>query len=94
VKKEWLEVRAMQVAEVVIAGVDLLEKIWESKARDDKVIKAVEEIKQVGIKMLRNEEWQEEDDLMLRDRKIYVPRDKELRAEVIWLYHDMPVVGQ
>jgi len=56
VKKEWLEVRAMQVAEVVIAGVDLLEKIWESKARDDKVIKAVEEIKQVGIKMLRNEE--------------------------------------
>jgi len=30
---------------------------------------------------------------MLRDRKIYVPRDKELRAEVIWLYHDMPVVG-
>jgi len=27
VKKEWLEVRVMQVAEIVIEGVDLLEKI-------------------------------------------------------------------
>ena len=26
VKKEWLEVRAMQVTEVVIEGIDLLEK--------------------------------------------------------------------
>ena len=25
-KKEWLEVRAMQVTEVVIEGIDLLEK--------------------------------------------------------------------
>jgi len=30
---------------------------------------------------------------MLRDRKVYVPRDKKLRAEVIQLYHDMPVGG-
>jgi len=28
---------------------------------------------------------------MLRDRKVYVSRDKKLRAEVIQLYHDMPV---
>jgi len=30
---------------------------------------------------------------MLRDRKVYVPRDKKLRAEVIRLHHDMPVGG-
>jgi len=28
---------------------------------------------------------------MLRDRKVYVPKDKNLRAEVIWLYYDMLV---
>jgi len=28
---------------------------------------------------------------MLRDGKVYVPRDDKLRAEVIWLYHDTPV---
>jgi len=30
---------------------------------------------------------------MLRDRKVYVPRDKKLRAEVIQLYHNIPVGG-
>jgi len=55
-KKEWLEVRAMQVAEVIIDKVDLLEKIQGSEAKDDKVIKVVEEMKQAGVKMLRDKE--------------------------------------
>ena len=45
VKKKWLEVRAMQVTEVVIEEVDLLEKIRKSEAKDNKVIKAVEKMK-------------------------------------------------
>jgi len=45
VKKEWLEVRVMQVIEVVIEGVDLLEKIRKSDMKNNKVIKAVEEMK-------------------------------------------------
>ena len=65
----------------------------KSDAKDDKVIKAVEKIKQVGVKMLRDKEWREENGLILRDGKVYVPRDKKLRAEVIWLYHNTPVRG-
>jgi len=30
---------------------------------------------------------------VLKERKVYVPKDKELRAEVIWLYHDVLAVG-
>jgi len=30
---------------------------------------------------------------MLRDRKVYIPKDKMLRAEVIQLHHDMLVGG-
>ena len=41
------------MAEIVIEGVDLLEKIKKSDAKDDKVIKMVEEMKQAGVKMLR-----------------------------------------
>jgi len=41
---------------VVIEGIDLLEKIRKSEAKDNKVVKAVEEMKQAGIKMLRDEE--------------------------------------
>jgi len=37
------------------------------------VIKAVEKIKQVGVKMLRDKEWREENGLILRDGKVYVP---------------------
>jgi len=35
-KKEWLEVRAMQVVEVIIDGINLLEKIRGSEAKDNK----------------------------------------------------------
>ena len=83
----------MQVEEVIIEGVDLIEKIKTSEAKDDEVIKAVEEMKHAGVKVLRDKEWQEEDGVMLRDRKVYVPKDKRLRAEVIQLHHDMPVGG-
>jgi len=42
---------------MVIKGVDLLEKIRKSEAKDNEVVKMVEEIKQAGIKMLRDKEW-------------------------------------
>ena len=83
----------MQVMEVVIEGVDLLEKIRKSKAKNDEVVKAVKEMKQAGVKMLRDKEWREENGLILRDKKVYVPRDKKLRAEVIQLHYDMLVEG-
>ena len=45
VKPEWLEVRRMERIEVIVEGVDLLEKVRKSKVKDDEVVKAVEEIK-------------------------------------------------
>jgi len=55
-KKKWLEVGVVQVIEVVIKGVDLLEEIRKLDAKDNEVIKAIENIKQAEMKMLRNEE--------------------------------------
>jgi len=37
-------------------GVDLLEKVRQLRVKDNKVVKAIEEIKQAGIKMLRDKE--------------------------------------
>jgi len=93
VKRKWLEVRATEVSEVVIKEVDILDKIRRSKAKDDKVIKEVKEIKKAGVKMLRDEEWRKHKGLMLKERKVYVPKNGSLRAEIIRLYHDMPVGG-
>ena len=53
VKPEWLEVRRIERVEVIMEGV---EKVRKSKVKDDEVVKAVEEMKQAGVKMLRDEE--------------------------------------
>jgi len=55
VKPEWLEVRRTEVVEIIVDEVDLLEEVRKFKVRDDEVVKAVEEMKQAEVKMLRNE---------------------------------------
>jgi len=56
VKPEWLEARRTEVVEIIVDGVDLLEKVRKSKVKDDKIVKAVEEMKRAEVKMLIDEE--------------------------------------
>jgi len=51
VKKEWLENRRTEKVEVIVEGVDLLEKIRQSRVRDDEVVKAVEEIMLIQVQI-------------------------------------------
>ena len=71
----------------------MLDKVRKCEVKDDEMVKAVEEMKQAGVKMLRDEEWHKKDGLMLKEGKVYVSKDKKLRAEVIRLHHDTPVGG-
>jgi len=93
VKKEWLENKRTEKVEVIVEEVDLLEKIRQLRVRDDEVVKAVEEMKRAGVKMLRDKEWREVDGIMYKKGKVYVPKDDILRAEIIRLHHDTPVGG-
>ena len=34
-----------------------------------------------------------EGELVLKEKKVYVLKDEELRVEVIWLHHNVPVAG-
>ena len=61
--------------------------------KDDEVVKAVEEMKRAGVKMLRNEEWRKVNSVIYKEGKVYVPKDEKLRAEIIWLHHDTLVRG-
>jgi len=45
VKKEWLEAKRIRVMEVIIEGMNLLDKVRKCEARDNEVVKAVEEMK-------------------------------------------------
>jgi len=91
VKPEWLEVRKMEMIEIIVDRVNLLEEVRKSKVRDDEVVKAVEEMKKAEVKMLRDEEWREADGIMYKKGKVYVPKDDKLRAEIIRLHYDTPV---
>jgi len=44
VKREWLKVRKMKKIEVIMEGIDLLEKVRQSKVKDDEVVKAVDSV--------------------------------------------------
>ena len=89
VKKEWI--RGM--IKVVVKGPEtkLLEKIKRARGKDEEVVRVIEEIKKAGMKNLRGDEWKIEKDLVLKEEKVYVPKDEDLRMEIIWLYHDTPV---
>ena len=45
VKLEWLEVRRTEEIKIIMEEVDLLEKVKQSRVKDNKVIKVVEKIK-------------------------------------------------
>jgi len=51
----------------------------------------VKEIKKAEVKALRNDEWQIEEDLVLKKGKVYIPKDKKLRVGIIWLHHNILV---
>ena len=91
-KEECLEVRVM---EQLVEGLeeDIVKKIKEARDKDEEVIKAVEEMKKVGVNTLRDEEWQIEERLVLKEGRVYVPKDEKLRVEIIQLHHDIPIAG-
>ena len=92
-KKKQLKIRAMEKRQLLIEGAkkEIIEKIKKSEEKDDKMVKAVEEMKKAKVKVLRNDEQQIEDELVLKENKVYVLKNEELRLEIIWLYHNMPI---
>ena len=42
---------------------------------------------------MREEEWQIERELVLKENKMYVLKNEALRVEIIWLYYNILVVG-
>ena len=91
IKDNWIR----SIYEVVVKGpeVDLLEKIKKARSKDKDVVRVVEEIKKAGVRELWGNKWKIEGKLVLKEGKVYVPKDEELRAEVIWLHHDVLVAG-
>ena len=87
IKPEWI-----RGAEMIIEEGNLKKRIKRVQEEDEKVVKAVEELKKAGIKTLKDEEWEIEDGIVMKEGRIYMP-EGELRGEIIRLHHDTPVGG-
>ena len=46
-------------------------------------------MKKAGVKAIQGEEWKMEGELVLKEGKVHVLKDEELRIEIIWLHHDV-----
>ena len=91
IKDNWI----CNIYEVVVEGpkVDILEKIKKARSKNKDVVRVVEEMKNAGVKELRGKKWKIEGELVLKEEKVYVLKDEELRVEIIQLYHDVPAAG-
>ena len=77
VKPEWI-----RGVEMIIEEKNLKKRIKRAQKRDEKVVKAVEELKKAGVKILKDEEWKIENGIVIKERRIYVP-EGDLRREII-----------
>ena len=91
IKNNWI----CRLEEVVIEGpeVEIVEKIKKARSKNEDIVRVVEEIKKAKVKELQGNEWQIERDLVLKEGKVYIPKDKELRVEIIELHHDVLAAG-
>jgi len=87
IKPKWV-----RGVEMIVEEENLRERIKTAQKEDERVVKAVEELKKAEVKTLRNEEWEIEDGIVLKEGRIYVP-EGELKGEIIRLHHDTPVGG-
>jgi len=77
IKPEWVK-----GVKILVEKGNLRERIKKAQEEDERVVKAVEKLKKTGIKMLKDEEWKIEDGVVMKEGRVYVPKE-ELRREVI-----------
>ena len=73
--------------EILVEEGNLREKIKKVQEEDERVVKAVEELKKAGIKLLKDKEQEIKDGTVMKEERIYVP-ERKLRGEVVRLYYD------
>jgi len=77
IKPKWI-----RGVETLMEKENLRERIRKAQEGDKKIVKVVEKLKRAGIKALKDEEWEIEDGIVLKEGRIYMP-EGDLRREII-----------
>ncbi len=77
-KKEQLEIKVIEKKQLLIerAEEEIIEKIKKLEAKDNEIVKAVEEIKKAEVKLWRNDKQQIEDELVTKREKSVCLKDE------------------
>ena len=73
--------------------VNIIEKIKKTRGKDKEIVRVVEEMKNAGVKNLRENKWEIDKELVIKEEKRYILKNEELRMEIIWLYYNTLVAG-
>lgn len=79
----------------VVQDKALLRRIRECSDKDREVAEALEKVQNLGPPRLQKglEEWNSEQGLLLYRGKVYVPKNAELRRDIVKIHHDSLAVG-
>ena len=67
--------------------------IRNAKEWDKQVVKAAKNLEKSKTKRLETNEWIEKQGLMLFRGRIYMPKNRNLRHEIVKLYHKSCITG-
>jgi hypothetical protein len=83
-KPVYFHIQAMEQVHLLTEGMEkeILSQIQKCEDQDEEVIKTVKQMKGEKKKIIKGDEWVEEQDLILFRGKVYVPKDVELRREI------------
>ena len=68
-----------------------VERIKIVRGKDKEVVRVIEEMKKIEVKVLREDEWQIKGNLVLKEGKVYILKNKGLRVKIIQLHYNVPV---
>ena len=83
IKSGQIQKKVRRKKETLIEKENLKEKIRKVQKRNKRVVKTVEKLKWLGMKILKDEKQSIEKELVLKENQIYVPEKRGLRTEII-----------
>lgn len=94
-KPAYFKIQALKQGHALLNGHEpkLLKEIRNAKELDESVIKAVEEMKKSNVRRIEGQEWSQEQGLILFQGKVYVPKNPDLRRQLVELHHDSLMAG-
>lgn len=71
------------------------QRITQCTSKDREVVDAITALLKEGPQTIQNDiaEWAHEDGLTLRRGRVYVPKDEQLRRDIVKEFHDSPAAG-